>query len=168
MLQWWGQWVKNRKIVLVIYSCNGKLSSSIGWNYYISFNIISYVNQVHVMDNLILLLICHHVTLCVCVYAYIYICTLLYINTHTYMVFSAIQCYFESILITKNRYIDFPLYFKEKIKYAKLLQQSGILFHPYTCIVTTFVEKLFLSEVEHYLCDHQVQYCYSYLNRSYI
>lgn len=52
MLQWWGQWVKNRKIVLVIYSCNGKLSSSIGWNYYISFNIISYVNQVHVMDNL--------------------------------------------------------------------------------------------------------------------
>lgn len=69
---------------------------------------------------------------------------------------------FEPVLITKNRYTDLPLYLKET-KSAKLLQQSGILFHPYTCIVTTFVEKLFLSEVEHYLCDHQVQYCYSYI-----
>lgn len=50
----------------------------------------------------------------------------------------------------------------KKAQDTKFLQQFGILFHLCTCIVTTLVEKLFLSEVERYLCDHQVQYCYSY------
>jgi len=66
----------------------------------------------------------------------------------------------ESSLKTKQNKTKKPK-FKEIT--AKHLQWSGILFHPYTCIVTTFVEKLFLSEVEHYLCDHQLQYCYSYI-----